>query len=117
MKRNSVITITVLVAIFSIVMTYCLVELFSPIEKFMAKISFRDKLIEIRFVQAGATTRDVIQIISSSEKKEKKVIRNIENNNFLLGYSVVNDSTLKIIVNKIGRFVNKPDTIQIVVPN
>lgn len=117
MKRNSVLIVVVLVAVFSMVMTYYLVDLFTPTDKFMAKISFRDKIIEVCFVQAGATTRDVIQVTSSSEKKQKHILRNIENNNFLLGYSVVNDSTLKIVVNKVGRFVNKPDTIEVVVPD
>lgn len=93
-----------------------LVNLLSPIETFMAKIAFRDRLIEIRFIQAGATTRDVIQITSTSKKYHKKILKNIENNNFLVGYSIINDSTLRIVVNKVGRFVNKPDTLDVIVP-
>lgn len=116
MKRRSTLITTILVVIFLIVGICYFTNLFTPTEEFMAKIRFREKLIEIRFIQAGATTRDVIQITSNSEKEPKRILKNIENNNFLLGYSVINDSTLRIVVNKVGRFVNKPDTIELVVP-
>lgn len=116
MKKKSILITLLLVVALSILIVCYLCSVVAPTEKFMAKISFRDKVIEVRLVQAGATTRDVIQIISNSKNKQQQIIKNIENNNFLLGYSIMNDSTLKIVVNKVGQFVNKPDTIEVLIP-
>lgn len=85
-------------------------SLFEREDTLMAKININSTMVNIVYVQSGATTKDVIQIYIE-EKDGNRVLKNIENNNTLLGYEYINDSTFSLIVNKVGAFKNKPDTI------
>ena len=76
----------------------------------MAKVNINNTIVNIVYVQAGTTTKDVIQIYVE-EKDGNRILKNIEENNFLLGYHYINDSTFSVVVNKIGVFENKPDTV------
>lgn len=85
-------------------------SLFEREDTLMAKININSTIVNIVYVQSGATTKDVIQIYVE-DKDGNRILKNIENNDFLLGYRYINDSTFSVIVNKGGAVKNKPDTI------
>lgn len=101
-----------LVGVVVIILTFtaCKTSLFEREDTLMAMISVNNKIVNIVYVQSGATTKDVIQIYVEEEDGDH-ILKNIENNNFLLGYEYINDSTFSVIVNKVGAFKNRPDTV------
>ena len=113
--RNKVsrINVTILFAGIMIVLTFTAcsrTNFFERKDTLMAKVNISNTIVNIVYVQSGATTKDIIQVYVE-EKNGNRILKNIENNNFLLGYQYINDSTFSVIVNKIGVFENKPDTV------
>lgn len=116
MKSNKKILIVFLIlGITGIIVFFIFISnlsLFDKKETLMAKININNNLVNISFIETGATTSDIIQVYLE-ENGNNRILKNIEKNNFLLGYEYINDSTFKLIVNQVGVFKNKPDTIEI----
>jgi len=77
----------------------------------LAKIYFSETALDITFIQSSLS-QDFVQIIYTDKKGNQKIIKNIEDKNRLDGYLILNDSTIRLIVNR-GRRINKADTVDI----
>ncbi|MEO6287077.1 MAG: hypothetical protein ABIN80_08585 [Dyadobacter sp.] len=77
----------------------------------LAKIYFNETALDITFIQSSIS-RDFVQIIYTDKKGNQKIVKNIEDKNRLDGYLVLNDSTIRLILNR-GRRINKADTVDV----
>ncbi len=77
----------------------------------LAKIYFNETALDITFIQSPIS-RDFVQIIYTDKKGNQKIVKNIEDKNRLDGYLILNDSTIRLILNR-GRRINKADTVDV----
>jgi hypothetical protein len=72
-----------------------------------------DYSVDISFIQAGATTEDVIQLKKVYKSGKEEIIRNFSKYNFLIKSELINDSLILVVVQDTGYYGNKPDTFNI----
>lgn len=120
MKRKTIIVLIVIVLLAIVYASYKLFNfnLFNVEKTSLAKLPIegQDFIIDISFVQAGATTEDVIQIKKVFDNGKEEIIRNFENYNYLVGYNKLNETAIQLILNDTSYFENKSDTFRIEIP-
>lgn len=83
-------------------------------KEYLAKLKFKMYDVEIRFVKSS-TSADFIQVSRRIDGGNEKIIKNVRDKNFLFGYYIVNDSTLRLFVNNGGdQYYEKPDTVNVI---
>jgi hypothetical protein len=82
----------------------------------MAQINLKGDIINIKFVQSGATTQDVVQVTIKKGKADERVISNITRMNFLIGYQIVDDTTLNLTLKDTVFAGNKAHIFKIQLP-
>ncbi len=58
----------------------------------MAEITLAGSIINIKFVQSGATTQDHVQVTIKKGSADERILSNIIKVNFLVGYQIINDT-------------------------
>ncbi|HEY4323653.1 MAG TPA: hypothetical protein VGN20_06695 [Mucilaginibacter sp.] len=82
----------------------------------MAEINLKGVVIKIKFVQSGATTQDVTQISMKRDNGDERVIKNITKMNFLVGYQILNDTSLELMLKDTVFPTNKVQTFNVILP-
>lgn len=81
----------------------------------MAEITLDGTIINIKFVQSGATTQDHVQVTIKKGNADERVISNITKMNFLAGYQIIND-TLALTLKDTLFASNKTHIFKILIP-
>ncbi|NHA06454.1 hypothetical protein G7092_21780 [Mucilaginibacter sp. HC2] len=117
-KRNVLfITIIGFFALFVIaVVCYFNFPLFQREDTPMAQINLNGAIINIKFVQSGATTQDVVQVTMKRGTTDERVISNITRMNFLISYELINDTTLNLTLKDTVFASNKAHVFKIRLP-
>ena len=89
--------------------------LFPRVDTPMAQINLKGSIINVKFVQSGATTQDVVQVTIKEGNSDERVISNITRMNFMTGYRIVND-TLELILKDTVFAANKAHIFKIQLP-
>ena len=82
----------------------------------MALINLKGSVINIKFVQSGATTQDVVQVTMKKGNADEQIISNIKRMNFLIGYQIIDDTTLDLTLKDTVFASNKAHIFKIRLP-
>ena len=111
--------IFIILGIFIIILCYYLFsfELF-PVEKYRIKeISLPNKQYKIRldYLPSNATSQDYIQV-NKAKNGNEEVLKNYDRHNFVNSYSLINDSTLQLVLCDTMIVPDKLDTFLLPLP-
>jgi hypothetical protein len=104
------------VLIVVLIIGYFNFPLFKRVDTPMAEINLKGVVIKIKFVQSGATTQDVTQISMKRDNGDERVIKNITKMNFLVGYQILNDTSLELMLKDTVFPTNKVQTFNVILP-
>ncbi|ATL45710.1 hypothetical protein COR50_00225 [Chitinophaga caeni] len=113
MKKWTILISISLVIVAVVIWKLATFEIFEveEIELSSYPIRTRGYILEIRYLAAGATTRDVVQVRKKYANREIDVVKNIEGYNVLVSSYLIGDSLLHLVVKDTGYFKRPPDTI------
>jgi hypothetical protein len=117
MKWISIITLVIGIAIAFIGYKMATFEIFDVEKTSLAKlpVSGKDYVIDISFVQAGATTEDVIQIKKVFSNGKEEIIKNFSKYNCLVKSKLIKDTIVQVILVNTYYYANEPDTLDVII--
>ncbi len=119
MKKINIIILVIIVilAISFIGYKITIFKIFNVEKTSLAKLPVTGKnyVIDISFVQAGATTEDVIQIKKVFSNGKEEIIKNFNKYNCLVKSKLINDTSVQVIMADTCYYANKPDTFNVII--
>jgi len=117
-KRNIIILIVIgLLAIVFIGYKIATFKIFNVEKTSLAKLPVKGKnyVIDISFVQAGATTEDVMQLKKVYSNGKEEIVKNFNKYNCLVKSKLINDTSVQVILSDTCYYANKPDTFNVII--
>lgn len=112
-KWTIIISISLVVIVAIVTWKLATFEMFEVEEVGLSSYPIKAKgyTLEIKYVTAGATTTDIVQVRKKYANGKIDIVKNIEGYNDLVSSYLTGDSLLHLVVRDTGYYKRPPDTI------